>query len=716
MTMSLLDASLSMSPRSREVSRGGRRTRKKDKFSAPASARDNSTELSAIRTIDELLIDYRRALSIKRGDLAIIQGEVFKCTPAAPNLRDIPLILKRLDCVDRRTYDLKVYEADTFMRFKGHANVVSLYSYWAEKPNSPYTYKTLVLLLEEGILGDMLRTLVLNSVRPSARLALRYLCDVAKGLIAIHNCNIIHGGIKPSSLYLSATNTAMIGEFRKVELDSARQTHQLFSKLLIGEAISHTLVYWAPELLKLDKYGKQVDMWALGVTFYQIVTGEHPFNVEDEQRFREDALSANVDWTRMEEYPRIRVILENLLRVVPEKRWTAHHVLAFAQFDFAVDIQRCWRGFVCRKDFRRVRKAVLMMQAHIRGLVYRKQYERNRVVRRNAAAVRLQTVWRTFAEVSEFKRQRALLMRCQANVLARQNRRAFLKMKEDVETAQALIRRCLSMRWYHQLSSQKAHLEASLSSISNAIGKYNEDADDFAKLFPTGQLSGPYKHLRNFEVYQESVGNASHLHKELTDLKEENNRLRRAVTEKENALKESSLEEEDLRVSLGDKYTELHPMVEALKKSLKRVADAVQRSQNLPIKIQHPYTYSKWDAVHEPFNVVENVLSDDEQVYRALSPCVDLTLLNGQSCFVASIEVCPGDCGPANIEIFTSNVMDKWTLVKEFKCGRDAQQSVLLPGEQICKYVRIKCLNNIRGGNIVSLRQVRVKGLPKDTV
>lgn len=49
----------------------------------------------------------------------------------------------------------------------------------------------------------------------------------------------------------------------------------------------HTLIYWAPEVLKLEKYSFPADLWALGVTFYQIVTGEHPFNVSDEQEFRD---------------------------------------------------------------------------------------------------------------------------------------------------------------------------------------------------------------------------------------------------------------------------------------------------------------------------------------------------------------------------------------------------------------------------------------------
>jgi NIMA (never in mitosis gene a)-related kinase len=123
----------------------------------------------------------------------------------------------------------------------------------------------------------MLRTIVLNSIRPSNRIVLKYICEISKALVSIHNSKIVHAAIRPSNIYLNAENCAMLGEFKKVELDSARQTNQLFSKVLVGQAIPKILIYWAPEVLKLEKYGYPADMWSLGVTIYQIVTGEHPF-------------------------------------------------------------------------------------------------------------------------------------------------------------------------------------------------------------------------------------------------------------------------------------------------------------------------------------------------------------------------------------------------------------------------------------------------------
>lgn len=62
--------------------------------------------------------------------------------------------------------------------------------------------------------------------------------------------------------------------------------------------------------------------------------------------------------------------------------------------------------------------------------------------------------------------------------------------------------------------------------------------------------------------------------------------------------------------------------------------------------------------------MIENVLKDDESVYKALTPSLDFSLGNGALCFISEVILYPGDCGPANVEIYVSNTMDKWTFVK----------------------------------------------------
>jgi len=68
--------------------------------------------------------------------------------------------------------------------------------------------------------------------------------------------------------------------------------------------------------------------------------------------------------------------------------------------------------------------------------------------------------------------------------------------------------------------------------------------------------------------------------------------------------------------------------------------------------------------------VVENVLKDDESVYKGLTPVLDFTLAGGQLVFVSEVILYPGDCGPATVEIYVSNTIDKWTLVKSYNCSK----------------------------------------------
>lgn len=59
------------------------------------------------------------------------------------------------------------------------------------------------------------------------------------------------------------------------------------------------MVYWAPEVLQLQRYNTSADIWALGITMYQIATGEHPFNTSDESEFREQVMNSRVDYSRL---------------------------------------------------------------------------------------------------------------------------------------------------------------------------------------------------------------------------------------------------------------------------------------------------------------------------------------------------------------------------------------------------------------------------------
>ena len=134
----------------------------------------------------------------------------------------------------------------------------------------------------------------------------------------------------------------------------------------------------------------------------------------------------------------------------------------------------------------------------------------------------------------------------------------------------------------------------------------------------------------------------------------------------------------------------------------------------LPISLAHVYQYSRWDQIHEPNNVVENVLRDDDSVYKALTPELDFSLDNGETCYISEIIIWPGDSGPNEVKVFVSHNAQTWAPIKEYTCSRTGSSKLVIPGEYLCKFLRISCLNNIRGGQIVSVRHVLIKGLNRE--
>jgi len=90
--------------------------------------------------------------------------------------------------------------------------------------------------------------------------------QIASGLHHIHHLGIIHLDLKPSNVLVSDAGVAKIMDF-----GLAIETHQVLDRKIRG-----TLQYMAPEVLKQDRVDSRADLYALGMTLYETVTGALP--------------------------------------------------------------------------------------------------------------------------------------------------------------------------------------------------------------------------------------------------------------------------------------------------------------------------------------------------------------------------------------------------------------------------------------------------------
>ena len=98
---------------------------------------------------------------------------------------------------------------------------------------------------------------------------INWLIQVCLALKYIHGMNVIHRDIKPSNIFLSKNGIIKIGDFgiSKILSKNHKQT-----KTHIG-----TPNYMAPEVIESEKYDFNVDIWSLGVTFFELITFKAPF-------------------------------------------------------------------------------------------------------------------------------------------------------------------------------------------------------------------------------------------------------------------------------------------------------------------------------------------------------------------------------------------------------------------------------------------------------
>ena len=107
-----------------------------------------------------------------------------------------------------------------------------------------------------------------------------FLHDVASGLAYIHNRNIVHRDIKPANILRRGDGRFVIADFGiSIRL---RNTFRRYSTRIMTDeeqiGISGAPAYMGPELYSEEPMTvKANDIWALGVTLYEIAAGELPF-------------------------------------------------------------------------------------------------------------------------------------------------------------------------------------------------------------------------------------------------------------------------------------------------------------------------------------------------------------------------------------------------------------------------------------------------------
>jgi len=116
--------------------------------------------------------------------------------------------------------------------------------------------------------GESLREKIKKGPIP-LETALNIFIQLAQGLAVAHEQKIIHRDIKPGNIIITEKGVVKIVDFGLAKLAGIDLTKSTSSK--------GTAAYMCPEQIRGEKVDHRSDIWALGIVFYEMLTGHLPF-------------------------------------------------------------------------------------------------------------------------------------------------------------------------------------------------------------------------------------------------------------------------------------------------------------------------------------------------------------------------------------------------------------------------------------------------------
>jgi len=147
-----------------------------------------------------------------------------------------------------------------------HPSIVKVFSLFEEN-NTAY-------MVMEFLNGKTLLKMVEDRGPLEERLAVQLIEQVAGALGVVHQANVIHRDIKPENVLVTPDNRAVLVDFGTAREFAAGKTRKMTTMLTPG---------YAP----LEQYGQHArfgvftDIYALGATTYQLLTGQVPIQATD---------------------------------------------------------------------------------------------------------------------------------------------------------------------------------------------------------------------------------------------------------------------------------------------------------------------------------------------------------------------------------------------------------------------------------------------------
>ncbi len=151
-----------------------------------------------------------------------------------------------------------------------HENIVTVYDY-GDDDGVPY-------LVMELLEGRDLHHIMRDGPKMSLLEKMQVMSQVGEGLKCAHLNGVVHRDIKPANVMVLSDGAVKILDF-----GIARMTGEV-SRLTQSGYLVGTPLYMSPEQLQGGDADALCDVWAYGVLYFELLTGQHPFLSQDNTR------------------------------------------------------------------------------------------------------------------------------------------------------------------------------------------------------------------------------------------------------------------------------------------------------------------------------------------------------------------------------------------------------------------------------------------------